>query len=198
MLFRHPVDLRGGCFPHPPFPELLHVRAAVADLLSADGERENTVRAVALQRAGADFKVLAHLRILHPFVRFPAVLLILSLLLFRLPLPGFLHVCRYPVYLLHENSKGFAFDSYYFHNLLIFNYLPQMSGYSMFFLVRFISGWQRFFPGTKKPSEGHFLTFGRLFTVRIPFFPVACQLAVTLIKRLLVYSGLSSASSIRF
>jgi hypothetical protein len=134
VLFRHPVDLRGGRFPHPAFPELLHVRAAVADLLAADGERENPVRAVALQRAGADLKVLAYLRILHPLVRFPAVLLILSLLLFRLPLPGFLHVCRYPVYLFHEDGKGFAFDSYYFHNLLIFRFLvanvPLFDGFS--------------------------------------------------------------------
>jgi len=71
VLFNHPVDLLVGCFPHPPFPELLHVRAAVADFLPADGEGDNPVRAVTLQGAGADFEIFhTSLPVIHlPVVR---------------------------------------------------------------------------------------------------------------------------------
>lgn len=94
VLSDHPVDLLVGCFPHPPFPELLHVRAAVANFLPADGEGDNPVRAVALQGAGADFEIFAHLAACHPLARRPAVLLFLSLLSVLFPLLGRFHVCR--------------------------------------------------------------------------------------------------------
>ena len=109
-------DLLVGCFPHPPFPELLYIRPAIVDFLPADGKGDDPVRAVTLQGTGADFEVLAYLAACHPLARFPASFPFLFLLPIRFPLPVLFHACRYPVYLLHEGGKSFAFNCYYLHN----------------------------------------------------------------------------------
>lgn len=165
VLSDHPVDLLVGRFPHPPFPELFHVRAAVADFLPADGEGDNPVRAVALQGAGADFEIFAHLAARHPLARRPAVLLFLSLLPVRFPLPGLFHVCRYPVYLLHEGGKRFAFDCYYFHNLLIFRFMVANVRLFDCFSFHVRTTLPKIFSGTKKAAGEPFIRFFRRLQV---------------------------------
>ncbi len=133
-----------GVSPYPTLMELFHVRTAVTYLPPADRVSDDTVRAVTLQSTGTDFKLFTlpfpssiALPSSYPSYPLPAIA---PAPLFRTP-----PVCRYPLYLLHEGSKRFAFDCYYFHNLLII-WFP-VTKVSLFdrFLFTFVASCQSFF-----------------------------------------------------
>ena len=167
MCLDHLIHLFVRRFPHPTFAELLHVSAAVAYLSPTNGVSDDTVRAVTLQSTGADFKLFAHFLPRHPRLSLPPALLIRYLLLLRFLCQGHLHVCRYLLDLLHEGGKRFAFDCYYFHNLLIIWFSVAKVRLFVHFSFHVRSKLLKIFFGCKKTSQ----SFIRgLYGGCIPFF----------------------------